>query len=102
MTIVLNIELALAEGIPKLDGAVPATTDNLPVISTEADTEDIGGVTNEATGGLAGVQVPKAEGVVPRRGESELAIRGDDNVRHKVVVTVENTLGVAILVLLTT
>jgi len=102
VTIILNVEFAFAKGVPQLNGAVPAAADNLPVISTEADTEDIGRVTNKATGGLAGVQVPETKSVVPRGGERELAIRRDDNVRYEVVVTVQNTLGVTILVLLTT
>lgn len=102
VAIILDIEFALAEGVPQLDGAVPATTDNLPVISTEADTKDIRGVADETTSSLASVQIPETEGMVPGGRKSELAIRGDDDVGHEVVVAVENALGVAILVLLTT
>ena len=96
MTILLDVVLALAEGVPQLDGAVARTRDNLAIVSTEADGENIGGVSNEAAGGKAGVQVPKAEGVVPGRGECKLAIGGDDDVRHEVVVAVENALGVTV------
>jgi hypothetical protein len=39
------------------------------------------------------VQVPKTEGVVPRRGEGELTVGRDDNVRDKVVVAVQDLLG---------
>ena len=65
MSIILNVVLALAEGVPELDGLVAGAGDDLPVVGGEADGKDIGGVANEATGGGAGVQVPEAEGVVP-------------------------------------
>ena len=45
------------------------------------------GVSNESAGGLASVQVPQAHGLVPRRGKSELSIRGDHNILNKMVVS---------------
>ena len=101
MTVILDIVFALSESIPKLDGLVTGARDNLPVISTEADREDIRGVADESAGGETGVEVPEAEGVVPRRGKSELAVGGDDNVGYEVVVSVKDTLGVTILVFVT-
>lgn len=100
MTVLLDIVFALSESIPKLDSLVTGARDNLPVISAEADREDIRGVADESTGGKAGVQVPETESVVPGRREGELAIRRDDNIGDKVVVAVENSLGVAIRVLI--
>lgn len=50
---------------------------------------------DELAGGEAGVEVPETEGLVPRRRESELAVRRDDNVRDEVVVAVEDLLGEA-------
>jgi len=97
VTFLLNIELALAEGVPKLDGAVTATTDNLSVIGREGNGKDIGGVTNKAAGRETGVKVPEAEGVVPRGGESELTIGGDHDVRHEMVMAMENFLGAPVL-----
>ena len=52
---------------------------------------------NETAGGGAGVQVPETQGLVPRGGEGELAVGRDDNVRNKVVVAVEDALGVAVV-----
>ena len=40
----------------------------------------------EATGGGSGVDVPKTECAVPRAGQAELAIGGDDNVLNSVAV----------------
>lgn len=50
---------------------------------------------HEAAGGCASVEVPQAEGVVPGRGEGELAVGRDDDVRDKVVVAVEDSFRVA-------
>lgn len=99
MAILLDIVLALAEGVPELDGLVTRARDDLPVVGAEADGEDIGGVADEAAGGGTGVQVPETESVVPGSGESELAVRGDNNVRDEVVVAVEDTLGVTVRIL---
>jgi hypothetical protein len=55
--------------------------------------EDVAGVADELAGGQTRVEVPEAESLVPGRGEGELAVRGDDNVRDKVVVAVEDLLG---------
>lgn len=101
MAILLDVVLALAEGVPELDRLVTGARDDLPVVSTEADGQDVGGVADKAAGGETGVEVPETESVVPRRGESELAVGGDDDVGDEVVVAVEDTLGVAVRVLVT-
>jgi len=97
VTIVGDVELALAEGVPELDGAVTRTRDDLTVVGGEGDGENIGGVADESAGGGAGVQVPKTEGLVPRGGKSKLAVGGDDNVGNEVVVAVEDSLGVTVV-----
>ena len=101
MAILLDVVLALAKGVPELDRAVACARDDLPVVGREADGEDVGGVADEAAGGSAGVEVPEAESVVPGRGERELAVGGDDDVRDEVVVAVEDALRVAVLILVT-
>lgn len=74
MAIILNVIFALSQSIPELDGSIARTRDDLSVIGAEADREDIGGVTNETTCRHSGVEIPEAEGVVPRGRERELAI----------------------------
>lgn len=95
VAVLLDVVLALSEGIPQLDRPIPGPAHDLPVVGAEADGEDIGGVAHEAAGGCAGVEVPEAEGVVPRRGKGELAVGGDDDVGDKVVVAVEDAFRVA-------
>ena len=68
MTLILDVILAFAQCIPKLDCLVTRTGDNLPVVSTEADGKDIGSVADKAAGGQSGVEVPETESVIPRRG----------------------------------
>ena len=58
-------------------------------------------MTNKLTGGETSVKVPKAECVIPGRGESELAIGRDDNIGNEVIVAVEDALGVAVSVFVT-
>ena len=73
MTLLLDVKLALSQSVPELDRLVSRSRDDLPVVSREGDREDVGGVTDESSGGRSGVEVPESEGVVPRRGEGELA-----------------------------
>ena len=101
VAILLDIVLAFSKGVPELDCPVTRARDNLSVVSAEADGKDIRGVADETAGSETGVEVPEAEGVVPRRGKSELAVGRDDNVGYEVVVSVKDTLGVTILVFVT-
>lgn len=97
VAVLLDGELAVTEGVPQLDGAVAAARHDLAVVRAEAHAEHIGAVADEAAGGLARVEIPETEGVVPRGRERELAVRRDDDVRHKVVVAVEDLLGVTVV-----
>jgi hypothetical protein len=54
MTLVSDGELAVAESIPELDGAVARSRDDLTVVGREGDGEDIVGVADKRTGGCAG------------------------------------------------
>ena len=51
---------------------------------------------NKSASGDAGVKVPKAKCVVPRGREGELAVRGDDDVRDKVVMATKDTFWVPV------
>jgi len=57
-------------------------------------------VVDETAGGDTGVDVPQAQGAIPRSGQGELAIGGDDDVLNEVGVAVQGALGVAVLALL--
>jgi hypothetical protein len=93
VTILLDVILALTKGVPQLDGLVTGTRDNLAVVRGERDRQDVVGVTDETAGGGAGVQVPKTKGLIPRGGQSELAVRGDNNIFNEVVVASESSTG---------
>ena len=58
------------------------------------------GVVLEAAGGLAGGEVPEAEGLVPRAGEGEVAVGGENHVGHEVGVAVQSLLGHSVLAVL--
>lgn len=70
--------LAIAEGVPELDGAVARAGDDLAVVGREGDGENVVGVANEAASGGAGGELPKTEGLVPRGRKGVGAIRGDN------------------------
>ena len=55
------------------------------------------GVVLEAAGGLAGGEVPEAEGLVPRAGEGEVAVGGEHHVGDEVAVPVQPLLRDAVL-----
>jgi hypothetical protein len=73
---------------------------DLAVIGGESDAKNVVLVADEAAGGGALVQVPEAQGVVPRGGQSELAVRRDDDIGDEVAVAVKALLGNAVVALL--
>ena len=87
-----NGVLALPKGVPKFDGLVAGTADNLAVVEGEGDGEDILRVANKALGGGAGGKVPETKGAIPAAADGELAVGGDDDVLHEVGVPVERLL----------
>ena len=100
MSVLLDVKFTFTEGIPELNRPITRTRDDLPVISAEADRQNIRSVPDEFPGRLAGVQVPKTEGMVPRCGESELAVGRDNDVGNEVVVSVKNAFWVTERVLI--
>lgn len=97
VTILLDIIFTFTEGIPQFDAPVSCTTDDLSVVCTEADTKDIGSVTDESTGGRSGVEIPKTKGMVPRWRQGELTIGWDDDVWNEVIMTVKRPVWVTVL-----
>lgn len=93
-------ELALTEGVPELHGAVAGSGHDLAVVSREGNGQNILGVANKAAGGLAGGDLPKAEGGIPRAGKGELSIGTDSDIRDEVVVALKSTASIAVVVLL--
>ena len=73
MTLVTDGVLALGEGVPQLDGLVPAGGHDLPVVGGEGHGHDVLGVVLEPAGGLAGAQVPQTEVLVPGSRESKVS-----------------------------
>lgn len=100
MSIVLDVILAFTKGIPEFDRSVPRARNDLPVVSTETDGEYIGGVTDETPCSVSCIKVPKTERVIPRRGQSELTVRGYNNIGNEMVVSMKNSLWKTLRVLI--
>jgi len=66
VAVIFDVVFALSEGIPKLNGLVTRTRNNLSVVGAEANRQNIRGVSDEATRCETGVKVPEAQRVVPR------------------------------------
>lgn len=69
--------LAVTEGVPQLDGAVTGTGDDLTVVGGERDGQNIVGVADESAGGVTGGELPEAERLIPRGGQSVGTVGGD-------------------------
>jgi len=67
-------ELALSEGVPQADGSISRSRNDLSVVGGEGDAEDLFGVTLETAGGGSGLEIPQAEGVVPRSREGKKSV----------------------------
>lgn len=98
MAIILDVILAFTKGIPEFNRFVPRAGNDLPVVSTETDREYVGGVTDETPRSVSGIKIPKTERMIPRRRQSELAVRGYNNVRNEMVVSMKNSLWKALRV----
>lgn len=82
----LNGELALAHGVPDLEVLVSAAAGNLSVVGGEGDGEHVSRVADESLDGVALLEVPQAEGAVPRAGEDVSAVLREGEVAHEVRV----------------
>ena len=100
MSIFFDVKFTFTKGIPKLNRLVTRARDDLPVVSTKTDRQNIRGVSDEFPGCLAGVQIPEAKGVIPRSGKGELTIRRNDDVGDKVIVSMKDAFWVTERVLI--
>ena len=100
VSLVGDSELALAQSVPELDRLVPRAGNDLAVVSREGDRQNLLGVSNKAALSLSGLDVPEAEGSVPRGTQAELAIRRDDDILNEVRVSDQGLDGKAVVALL--
>lgn len=97
MAILSDGILELTKSVPKVDGLVARTGDNLTVVSGEGDGQNILGVTDETTSGFTGLDFPETEGTIPRTRKSKSTIRREGNILDEVGVSSESSLGDSIL-----
>ena len=91
--LLVNGVLALGLDVPDLDLVVATSGKDLSVISGQGDGEDVLGVSNELVDGLAGGDVPEADGAVPRGREAEATISSEADLVNEVRVSGEHLLG---------
>lgn len=93
VAVLVNGVLALGLDVPDLDLVVATSGKDLSVISGQGDGEDVLGVSNELVDGLAGGDVPEADGAVPRGREAEATISSEADLVNEVRVSGEHLLG---------
>ncbi len=117
MSLLGDSELAVTESVPELDSSVAGSGNDLSVVGGEGDRENVVGMSDEASGGGSGRELPKSKSLVPGSGKSVGTVRGDDldsclsfklqdrssNFRQKtytignnVRVTVQRSLGISV------
>lgn len=90
VSVLLDSVFADTESVPQLDGTIARPGNDLSVVGGESDAEDIFGVSNESSRRRSHRQIPQTEGRVPGAGQSELSVRGQNNVRNEVAVTLKS------------
>lgn len=70
--------LAVTKSVPQLDGSVARAGDDLSVVGGERDGENVVGVADKTTGGVAGGELPQTQGLVPGGRQSVGAVGRDD------------------------
>jgi hypothetical protein len=70
--------LAVAKGVPQLDGSVAGAGHDLPVVCREGNGEDVVGVADKAPRGGASRQLPETQRLIPGRREGVRAVRRND------------------------
>lgn len=65
MSLVGDGELAVSQSVPQFDGSVAGSGYDLAVVGRERDGQNIIGVANKGSGGVAGGQFPEAKGFIP-------------------------------------
>jgi hypothetical protein len=91
--VLLDGELALADGVPDLEVSVDAAAGNLSVVGGEGDGEDVSRVANESLNGLSLSEVPESQGAVPGGSQAISAVLRESQIAHKVAVALEDLLG---------
>lgn len=86
MSLLSDSEFAVTKSVPQLDSPIAGSGDDLSVICREGNGQDVVGVADEASGGGTGGKLPKAQGLVPRSGESIGTVRRDnlDQSQHSI------------------
>ena len=86
MSFLRDGEFTITKSVPEFDSLISTPTDDLSVVGTERHRENIICVTDEATSGFPGIEIPETESLIPGRGEGILSVRGNDDVLHEVIV----------------
>ena len=77
VALVSNGVLAVAQGVPELNGPIARSGDDLTIVGREGDRKNVIGVADESPGGGACSELPQTKGLVPRGRQSVSTVGGD-------------------------
>ena len=85
--------LALAQGVPQLDGAVATSREDQAVVGAHAHGKDVLGVSGHGLDRNTGLNVPETDGAIPGGSEGVEAVEGEADVLNDVGVSLQRSLG---------
>ena len=89
VTLLLNSVFTLGQSVPQLDGLVPRSGDNLPIISGKGHAQNIMIMVLKPASRTSSRQVPQAQILVPRSGQGKVSVGGQNDIGDKVSMAVE-------------
>lgn len=90
VSVFLNSELALSNGVPDLESLVSSSRGNLSVVWGHVDGKDISGVADKSLGGLSLLQVPESKSSVPGSRKSVSSFSGEADLLDEVGVSLKD------------
>jgi hypothetical protein len=78
MSFLGDSELAVTKSVPELNCSIARSGDNLSVVGREGNGKNVVGMSNKASCGGTGGELPKAESLVPGSRESIGTVGGDN------------------------
>ena len=85
--------LALAQGVPQLDGAVATSREDQTVVGAHAHGEHVLGVSGHGLDRNTGLNVPETDGAIPGGSEGVEAVEGEADILNDVGVSLQRSLG---------
>lgn len=99
MTLLLNGEFTISQGVPQFNGLVTRSRHDLSVVGRERNRENVTGMSDKSLCRVSGVEVPKSQGRIPGSRKGVLTVRRNDTVGNESVVSLQRTSWYSVLLI---